>query len=91
MRYNLRKVTGTVTLGDEIENTRNYVYIQRQRFGSRIDFVFEVDEQCAGQQVPCMILQPLVENSVSYGVGPQITGGRVTVRLYGQGGAAAWR
>ena len=86
LRYNLRKVTGTVTLGDEIENTRNYVYIQRQRFGSRIDFVFEVDEQCAGQQVPCMILQPLVENSVSYGVGPQITGGRVTVRLYGQCG-----
>lgn len=86
LRYNLGKVTKAVTLADEIENTRNYVYIQRCRFGERIGFIFEVDESRAGQEVPCMILQPLVENSVTHGVGSMIRGGRVTVRLFPAGG-----
>lgn len=88
LRYNLGKVTKAVTLADEIDNTRNYVYIQRCRFGERIRFVFEVDESCAGQEVPCMILQPLVENSVTHGVGAMIGGGTVTIRLFKQDGAA---
>ncbi len=89
LRYNLGKVTKAVTLADEIENTRNYVYIQRCRFGERIGFVFEVDESCAGREVPCMILQPLVENSVTHGVGSMLGGGVVTIRLFRQD-ASAW-
>lgn len=84
LRYNLGKVTKPVTLEDEIENTKNYVYIQRCRFGDRIDFVFHVDESCTGQAIPCMILQPLVENAVSHGVGSMISGGQVTVSLFRQ-------
>ena len=72
-------------LADEIENTRSYVYIQKCRFGERIRFDFEIDQSCADLQTPCMILQPLVENSISHGVGSMIEGGRVTVRLYRQG------
>ncbi len=85
LRYNLGKVTKAVTLADEIENTRSYVYIQKCRFGERIRFDFEIDQSCADLQTPCMILQPLVENSISHGVGSMIEGGRVTVRLYRQG------
>ncbi len=85
LRYNLGKVTKAVTLADEIENTRNYIYIQTCRFGERIRFDFEVDDGCADLEVPCMILQPLVENSISHGVGSMIRGGRVTVRLSCEG------
>ncbi|HIV86524.1 MAG TPA: sensor histidine kinase, partial [Candidatus Pygmaiobacter gallistercoris] len=81
LRYNLGKVTKSVTLADEIENTRNYVYIQKCRFGERIRFDFEIDDSCADLEIPCMILQPLVENSISHGVGAMIEGGRVIVRL----------
>lgn len=81
LRYNLGKVTKSVTLADEIENTKNYIYIQRCRFGDRIRFDFQVDETCTAQEVPCMILQPLVENAVSHGVGTMISGGQVTVSL----------
>lgn len=89
LRYNLGKVTKAVTLADEIENTRNYVYIQKCRFGERIRFDFEVDTGCADLEIPCMILQPLVENSISHGVGSMIEGGRVTVRL-SQAGQMVW-
>lgn len=85
LRYNLGKVTKSVTLSDEIENTKNYVYIQRCRFGDRIRFEFDVDESCGGRETPCMILQPLVENAISHGVGSMISGGVVTIRLFRKG------
>lgn len=81
LRYNLGKVTKSVTLADEIENTRNYIYIQRCRFGERIRFGFQVEESCTGLEIPCMILQPLVENAISHGVGSMISGGEVVVSL----------
>lgn len=84
LRYNLGKVTKSVTLADEIENTRNYIYIQRCRFGERIRFGFQVEEGCADLEIPCMILQPLVENAVSHGVGSMISGGEVMVSLFRQ-------
>lgn len=81
LRYNLGKVTKSVTLADEIENTRNYIYIQRCRFGERIRFGFQVEESCTDLEIPCMILQPLVENAISHGVGSMISGGEVVVSL----------
>lgn len=81
LRYNLGKVTKSVTLADEIDNTKNYIYIQRCRFGDRIRFSFQVDESCTAREIPCMILQPLVENAVSHGVGSMISGGEVIVSL----------
>lgn len=82
LRYNLDKVTKSVTLADELWNTHNYIYIQHCRFGDRIQFDFETDESCLGQGIPCMILQPLVENAITHGVGSLIDGGRVTIRLF---------
>lgn len=82
MRYNLGKTTKAVTLRAEIQNTRNYVYIQRCRFGSRIAFDFDIDESCLDVEVPCLIVQPLVENAITHGVGPLVEGGRIAIRLF---------
>lgn len=82
LRYNLGKTTKMVTLHDEVENTQNYVFIQQCRFGERIAFGFDIDADCEPQQIPCMILQPLVENSVVHGVESMVSGGRVMVRLF---------
>ena len=82
LRYSLGKVSSSVTLADEIENTKNYAYIQNRRFGRRIEISFSVDESCTYREIPCMILQPLVENAVSHGVGSMISGGKVLVSLF---------
>ena len=81
MRYHLGRTTKPATLRAEIQNTRNYVYIQRCRFGSRIAFEFDIDESCLELEVPCLIVQPLVENAITHGVGPLVEGGRIAVRL----------
>lgn len=86
MRYNLGKLTKSVTLADELTNTQNYLRIQRCRFGSRIQFEVQADESCTRQEVPCLILQPLIENAITHGVGPLVDGGRIMVRLYPDGG-----
>lgn len=82
LRYNLGKITKSVTLGDEINNIHKYLFIQQCRFGKRIEFVFKVDSACEGQDVPCMIIQPIVENAIKYGVGMMISGGKIIIHIY---------
>jgi sensor histidine kinase YesM len=74
-----------VKLTKEIEFIENYVRIQQVRFGDRLKFERDVDPTCLNAKVPPMILQPLVENSVKYGIGPKPEGGTIylTVRRSG--------
>ena len=82
LRYNLSKLTKMVTLAEELSNIRDYADIQERRFGQRYRFDFEADDACVNLDVPCLILQPLVENSITHGIGSRIEGGKVAVRIY---------
>lgn len=68
-----------VKLIHELDFIDNYIKIQQVRFGSRLKFVKEIDSTCLGIKIPPMILQPLVENSVKYGIAPKDEGGTITV------------
>lgn len=77
-RYALDSHSDTmVKLSDELEFIENYVRIQQVRFGERLNYVTQIDKQCLNMEVPPMILQPLVENSVKYGIGPKQDGGTI--------------
>ena len=67
-RYNVRKNNQSVTLGEEIRLVDNYVYILNVRFAGEIHFEKDVDQSLNRVAVPGMILQPLVENAVNYGI-----------------------
>ena len=60
-----------VSLSDELRFTENYLNIQKVRFEDRLNFTRNVDQDCLKMQVPPMILQPIVENSVKHGIGPK--------------------
>jgi sensor histidine kinase YesM len=86
-RYALESHSGEmVELSAEIAFIENYVMIQQVRFGERLQFVKEIDPTCLSLRIPPMILQPLVENSVKYGIGPKREGGTIylTVRRSGK-------
>jgi two-component system LytT family sensor kinase len=74
-----------VKLADEINFIENFVRIQQVRFGERLRFQAEIDPFCLNIKIPPMILQPLVENAVKYGIGPKDIGGTIvlTVRRSG--------
>ena len=60
--------TGDVSLEDEIDLQEHYLAIEAVRFPERLRIKVDLPPELARYQVPGMILQPLVENSVKYGV-----------------------
>lgn len=79
-RYALDSHSGEmVKLTHEIEFIENYIRIQQVRFGDRLKFVKVVDPTCLSISIPPMILQPLVENSVKYGIAPKEDGGTISL------------
>jgi two-component system sensor histidine kinase AlgZ len=80
LRYALESSkTRFVPLGRELEVVRDYLEVQRARFGDRLRFVLDVDPDSLSLQVPPLILQPLVENAILHGVAQSTRGGQVRV------------
>ncbi len=56
------------TLSEEITNVRRYLAIEKIRFGDKFNYLEEVNDSLFNMEVPNMILQPLFENAIKYGV-----------------------
>jgi signal transduction histidine kinase len=69
LRVSLEKdPTDKIPLSDEIDAQRQYLAIEEIRFGDRLRFEETTPDGLADALVPSLILQPLVENAVKYGV-----------------------
>ena len=64
-----------VPLKDELEFLQKYLEIEQTRFGDRLQVRFDVEPETLDAQVPNLILQPLVENSVRHAVAVRIEPG----------------
>lgn len=67
LRYSITEKSH-ITIGEEIDNLDQYIYIQKFRFEERLDFSAEIEEHLRHLYMPCGILQPIVENCVKYAV-----------------------
>lgn len=79
LRYSLDHSGREVTLAKEIKILGNYVELQEQRFGERISFSFDLDESLHQIHVPSLLLQPLVENCITHGVGMKGEDAKITI------------
>ncbi len=69
LRYSLTHDKDEKTsLKKEFENIDRYLAIEKVRFGHRLNFNWKVPEYCINFEIPNMILQPLIENSIKHGV-----------------------
>jgi two-component system, LytTR family, sensor kinase len=57
-----------VTLAEEVELQQRYLEIEGVRYPDRLRTVIDVPKELENTRVPAMILQPLVENAIKYGV-----------------------
>jgi two-component system LytT family sensor kinase len=71
--------TVDIPLDEEIRSQRLYLEIEGVRFPDRLRIAYDIPQALEQACVPGMILQPLVENSVKYGVAP--VGRPVTITL----------
>jgi len=72
-----------VTLGEEIELQRLYLEIEQVRFPERLRVEIEIPSEIQHARVPCLILQPLVENAIKYAVAPSKQPTRVRIAGHG--------
>lgn len=80
-RYITKMPQQIVSLKDEIEHVMNYMEIQRIRFSPRITIdVQPLPEEIADEQIPSLIIQPIVENAFLHGVKDIVSGGIVSMR-----------
>ncbi len=58
----------TIKLKDEIAHLNLYLEIEKVRFGYRLKTKVDVDENCADLKLPSLLLQPVVENAIKFGL-----------------------
>lgn len=80
MRYNLRNIKMQVAIGEELDYIKNYLLIQKIRFGNRITYELVCEEKLKSFLIPFFSLQPLVENSIEHGILNKAEGGSVWIR-----------
>jgi len=67
------------TVGDELDHIQNYLGIERERFGPRLQIEFKVDETIRSEPILPLLLFPLVENSIKHGIDSSLEGGTVEI------------
>lgn len=82
-RYNICQSEESSTLEEEVKLIDNYIYILNVRYSGDIIFEKEIDSTVLDTHIPRMVLQPIVENAVKYGIQEVDYQGRI--RLYIRG------
>jgi sensor histidine kinase YesM len=75
----------TTTLGAEAELIAAYLDVLQIRMGPRLRYAIEVAPELRGFELPPMLLQPVVENSIRHGLEPKVAGGEVSLRATSDG------
>lgn len=57
-----------ILVEEELEYLRLYLDIEKVRFGNRLSTVFDTAEESLQMKIPAMLLQPLVENAIKFGL-----------------------
>lgn len=72
--------THQVSLKEEIAVTKEYLALEKVRFGTRLNVTYAIDPDTEDAQVPRFLLQPLVENAIRHGIAKRAQGGNLVLR-----------
>ncbi len=79
-RYCISGQGSIVKLSEEIAHVEDYFYVQKYRFGEKLDLKIEMkDESLYEYYLPKVTLQPIVENAIVHGLETVRTGGMVKI------------
>lgn len=79
-RYTLSaSLCKNVLLAEEMKMIETYLAIEKERFGSRLEYSIEIQGNMSGAMTMGLILQPIVENAIKHGISPLPEGGRIDV------------
>lgn len=88
LRYNLENASKNLPLSKELEQVEAYINIERARFGNKIQVEYDIPENIKNIELPSLIIQPLVENSIKHGILKKREGGKIFISGKNQGKGA---
>lgn len=68
-----------ITIKEEIAMVRNYLTVQKIRFGGKFTININVDDRVLNIKIPRLTLQPLVENAINHGIRGKLGTGKITI------------
>ncbi len=82
LRGNLSSLTEThlISFEDELKHIKTYVELEKVRFDDRLNIIYDIRE--TDFNIPCLSIQPIVENAIKHGVLQKIEGGTVIIKTY---------
>lgn len=81
-RQNVEWSEDSIEIQKEMEFVKAYLGLQKYRFGDRISYQLEVDEECKNLRIPRLTIVTFVENACVHGIEGKITPGWIFVRVY---------
>ena len=66
LRYNLDYSENTSNLIHEVSAVKDYIAILKHRFGSKVQFDLDIADDLPNIEIPGVIIQPIIENSIEY-------------------------
>ncbi len=79
-RISLSRGKTIIPIADELQHAENYMNIQKTRFKNSFTVSFEIDEEIKEYSIVKLVVQPILENAVYYGVKDMDDEGMITVR-----------
>lgn len=84
--YNIREFSEGVTMEDELDNLKEYIRIEKLRYGNKFTYEARMDERILPKKTLKLLLQPIVENCIIHGFENLDTIGHIKIdgRLEGE-------
>ena len=85
-RISLSKGSTVITIRDELQHAQSYMNIQKVRYKNTFSVTFDVDPEICSYCTVKLILQPILENAINYGVSGMDDCGEIRVKGRQEGG-----
>lgn len=81
-RYSISKKGTMIHLEEELANIDSYMQIQQIRFSNKFELRKEIDEDVRNIKIPKLVIQPVIENALKYGLEVKREKGYVLIRAF---------
>lgn len=85
-KLTLGKGNITVSIREELYHVSLYVKLQNMRYKDKIHFIIDVPDELLDYEIPKLVLQPIVENSIQHGIfGKESKEGNIVIMGWSEG------
>lgn len=82
LRISLSRGKNVISVGDELQHARSYLAIQKYRYKNKFTSYFEVESDIEQYKTIKLVIQPLIENAIYYGMEYMDGEGEIHIRAY---------